>query len=290
MRIKTKTEILLHKVLTGQNCVKMKRCHECRLPAEAPLRLAVTEWNRFWSTQLCFWLLYHVLPHGATIINFGDLGAPYTQGLPKILEVFPSFMEPLPPWVSHINTQKHSLFFWCLSAWLHSQDLNLANEGNPVCGSFWTRTWKHRQTNRHWRHLTAHFLALSFRLESHLKAGLMPMLSGCGRAGVGLLRQEDGGGKSFWYWDCICSLSPSIFTVIDWVPSSFSSSLPRSPLPSSNPCSENVVWDRFGSCWQAQVTSTAEQQQWVIWSIVSEPWPFIFVAIMQCYYSTIVFT
>lgn len=58
-------------------------------------------------------------------------------------------------WVKHITTQEQPSLFWWLSAWLHSQDLNRTNEGNPVCGLFWTRTWKHKQTNSDiiWPHI-----------------------------------------------------------------------------------------------------------------------------------------
>lgn len=112
------------------------------------------------------------------------------------------------------------------------------------------------QTSIMWRHV-------SCGVEKvwpfcHLKAGLMPMLSGCGRAGVRLLRLEDGGGKSFWYWDCICSVSRSAVTAVDCIWLWFSSSSPCSLFPTPL-CPVTVGWDWQGSWCEDQVTSIPEQ-------------------------------
>lgn len=58
--------------------------------------------------------------------------------------------------VWHIKTQKHSSLSWCLSAWLHSQDINQTNKESPVCGLCRTRTWKHKQINTDviWPHIS----------------------------------------------------------------------------------------------------------------------------------------
>lgn len=93
------------------------------------------------------------------------------------------------------------------------------------------------------------------KTRSHLNAGLMPMLSCCGRAGVRLLRQEDGGGKSFWYWDCISVVPCSFFTAVDcvwsWLPSCSSSpgSLPLLLLFPLPVCFGDVGWGQGDSCW-----------------------------------------
>lgn len=52
-------------------------------------------------------------------------------------------------WAQTIKTQRHCLRFWqqSFSAWLYIRDVSWTNEGNPVCGLFWTRTWKHKQTD-----------------------------------------------------------------------------------------------------------------------------------------------
>lgn len=82
---------------------------------------------------------------------------------------------------------------------------------------------------------------LTFDYSPHLKARLMPMLSGCGMAGVLLLRQEDGGGKSFWYWDNISA---------SWFPSHMSacSSASRCLLLALPVCLEDNGWEWRVSC------------------------------------------
>lgn len=116
--------------------------------------------------------------------------------------------------------------------------------GNPPFGQCWTPVCEpNTQTSMTW-------LIWRWRSRSHLKAGLIPMLSGCGRAGVRLLRQ-DGGGKSFWYWDSISDVPcPGVLEPV-WL--RFSSCLSSSCSLFSTPVvfpvpSRAVELDQWDSC------------------------------------------
>lgn len=127
-------------------------------------------------------------------------------------------------------------------------DPKWAKQGKRLSALCWTLTCEPNTQNT-----TDIFSTEIWRQQthSHLKAGFMPILSGCGRAGVRLLGQG-GGGKSFWYWESISRLSWSTAAWPDSLepfPDSFPPSFLSLLLVLASVPPEDMAWHQLDLCW-----------------------------------------